>query len=551
MVADVIRTEHIATGAVDQFAIGFTVQSATDLIVYIVDEAGTRTDLIVGQYIVDLVGGTIRTLATYPADTRVIIERNVSLEQNADLAGYSLIPNSVLQNIVNRTAMQIQQVADIARRALRLPAQDYAKNTEIVPVADRYLVLDESGAVNLRAGTEQRINTVAAAVRLAVISADYTISEQEAAETNVYHAQAIGQDVTLTLPSSVLGRRVRIYADAVSEGHALVISTASGDAIVGDPALVPDPNEVRLTLAGTFVEFEGGPLGWYVSATSTTVGVVVSNPALNLSLAAVTWATRQTLDGAIYSLANGNGLLVAGTSANSIWTSLDGLTWILRQTLNGVVFEIVFANGVFVAAAGNTIWTSVDGITWDQRQTLNGNISALTFANGLFVAGAGSTIWTSVDGITWDQQQTLDGSVYGLTYGNGVFVAGTLGDTVWTSVDAITWVQRQTLDGDVFVVARYKDLFIAGTGFPGMSMWTSSDGITWNERATLDADVRSIAVGQGLVAVGTLNGTIWISPDGINWKLVQILDSLIFGLTEKDGTFIAGTGNNTIWTPGA
>lgn len=282
-------------------------------------------------------------------------------------------------------------------------------------------------------------------------------------------------------------------------------------------------------------------------------------PITDALLATTVWTSRQTLDGGIQSLTFGNDLYVAGTNADSVWTSPDAETWTERQTLDGDVTVLTFGNNLYVAGTqiSNSVWTSSDGITWTERQTLDGSVLSLTFGNGLFVAGTSAfSVWTSTDGITWTERQDLDGIVRSLTFGNNLYVAGTInGTSVWTSSDGITWTERQTLDGGIQALAFGNDLFVAGTLSPGDSIWTSSNGTTWTERQTLNADVIAMTFGNSLFVASTAVGgdSIWTSADGVIWIERQNLN--VASLTFGNQGFVAGTGaatpgSNSIWTPG-
>jgi hypothetical protein len=79
---------------------------------------------------------------------------------------------------------------------------------------------------------------------------------------------------------------------------------------------------------------------------------------LGVLMSTIKWTERQTLDGNVYSLIYGNGLFVAGTEDDSVWTSSDGITWVERQTLDGSVYSLTYGNGLFVAGTeDDSVWT--------------------------------------------------------------------------------------------------------------------------------------------------------------------------------------------------
>lgn len=283
-------------------------------------------------------------------------------------------------------------------------------------------------------------------------------------------------------------------------------------------------------------------------------------------LAKTFWTIREIFPGTVISLTFGNGLFVAGTAGDTIWTSADGITWTQRQTVDGVVGALTFGNNTFVAGTtADTIWTSSDGITWTQQsQLFNGDIFSLTFGNGLFVAGTlDGVIWTSPDGITWTQRQTLDGDVESLTFGNNIFVAGTgvgigpQGESVWTSSDGISWTEQQTLDGNVLslLYAPVTSLgssnrFIAGTELG--TIYTSLDALTWTSEESLNGRIRSLASGNGVLIAGTggAGDSLYSSSDSRNWTLIQQHNAEVRALIFGNNTFVGGV-TSAIITPGA
>ena len=292
-----------------------------------------------------------------------------------------------------------------------------------------------------------------------------------------------------------------------------------------------------------------------LDATSVTANTgSVSGVSFSAILATIVWSERQVLDGVVLALAFGNNTFVAGTGANSMWSSSDAVTWTEHQDLDGLVVALAFGNNTFVAGTGNpgnSIWSSDNGSSWTEQQTLDGAVLALAFGSSKFVAGTGAnSVWTSSNGETWTEHQDLDGSVASLLFANAIFVAGTgdTGDSVWTSSNGETWTERQTLDGDVVALAFGNGTFVAGTS--ANSVWTSSDGETWTNRQTLDGDVSAILFGSGLFVAGTSADSVWTSADGIIWNERQNLDgdirSIIFGAE----LFVAGTNSFSIWTPG-
>jgi hypothetical protein len=129
---------------------------------------------------------------------------------------------------------------------------------------------------------------------------------------------------------------------------------------------------------------------------------------------------KQTLDSEVYSLAldDATGILVAGTSAGTIYTSDDdGETWVSRQSLNSHDVTAICCgdNGRYVAGTDfRYLWSSEDnGISWTRiDDQLNYPIESLLFQNKTFLCiDSRSNLYTSFDGLIWiNREQLLDSS---------------------------------------------------------------------------------------------------------------------------------------------
>lgn len=292
--------------------------------------------------------------------------------------------------------------------------------------------------------------------------------------------------------------------------------------------------------------------GQQVLEEETATNLAQLAPISGILLATTVWTQRQTLDGDVNTLTFGNNLYVAGTSANSMWTSPDGTTWAEQQDLDGSVLSSTFGNGLYVAGTltGNSVWTSANGTTWTERQTLGGAVTALTFGNNVYVACvAADDVWSSPDGITWTQQQTLIGATLSAAFGNNIFAVGTSGGRIYSSPDGATWTQRLVVATPQFQAMTFgNNLFVAGTG--DNRIYTSSDAITWTERQTLDSPIVSLTAGNGVFIAGTQAGDLWVSFNGVSWTENQVLGVEVSALTVAGTSFAAGTTADVIWTPG-
>ena len=162
----------------------------------------------------------------------------------------------------------------------------------------------------------------------------------------------------------------------------------------------------------------------------------------------ITWTTRSASIAAVYtSLTYMNGKFIC-LSGGKCATSSDGITW--NQTTIAYDkgwHQLVHGNGILIATTeSNKVYTSSDeGVTWVER-SLAFYTTGITFGNGLFVIATQSDYcYTSTDGVTWVAR---DMPVFGgglkswraPAYGGGVFIMLNYGTTeAAVSFDGKVW----------------------------------------------------------------------------------------------------------------
>ena len=82
-----------------------------------------------------------------------------------------------------------------------------------------------------------------------------------------------------------------------------------------------------------------------------------------------------------------NGIWVAGSDSNGLWSSTDGKLW-KRAISSGNFTDIYYTHGVWIAASSEGLYYSTDGIHWDLSDNGNGNFYDVHYANGVWVAGS-------------------------------------------------------------------------------------------------------------------------------------------------------------------
>lgn len=293
----------------------------------------------------------------------------------------------------------------------------------------------------------------------------------------------------------------------------------------------------------------------FIGGNSGNTGLFYSSDLNNWTMAA-NGLTGPTVAGSFSSLIYANGLFVATSVFNGIYTSVDGINWTQRATTTNTR-DLIYANGLFVALANTVpIVTSPDGFTWTVRSVAGMGASVslrkVIYANGLFVAvgggggGNSATIVTSPDGITW----TIRNSSYVLPSLNFVawngtnFIAVATSGVYYVSPNGITWTPQNDVSMANFICVDVvfgrtiafgqKVVVLAG----GSRVEQMTTAIGWNGAFSAQnaqrASPQSIAYnGTDLyVAVGSNNG-IYTSSDGVEWT----------GRFAQPASAVAGTAN--------
>jgi len=274
----------------------------------------------------------------------------------------------------------------------------------------------------------------------------------------------------------------------------------------------------------------------------------------------------------VMGIAYGNGLYVAATQSEVLYTSSDAVHWAqgyLPVTTNSYVESVAFENGVFVVSEGDIILWSRDGKVWSKASSAP---AGTCFAHGggrfMIVSPGWNATYTSTDGDHWTSTP-LTGVpsamfFWQIAFGSGVFVAATdMGIAV--SSDGAAWNFLSSGRPSAGHPLRYyEDLgLFAGPGYDSASehwaLVTSPDGVRWSNSPVPARDqwmsgaFSNFTHGGGRwVGVG-MDGLWASSPDGINWTTDKFpgrywLNDVAYGV----GTYVlAGRDGIVITSPDA
>lgn len=294
------------------------------------------------------------------------------------------------------------------------------------------------------------------------------------------------------------------------------------------------------------------------------------------------WSVSENLMeyGAFTHVAEGNGVSVAATESDGLFSSVDnGMSW-NRTLVHPSPFRgVKFVNGKWFAFTASATFVSADGKTWTQADTFPSGVRCVSYMHGRYSIGTDSGSYWSVNGTSWTASD-IDGAVSDLSHGTDKWFAATddgvkySGDTVllnrvttpsqsvpgfyvlestaavWIggscrgeglsySSDGTEWHQSNVKSGTFYTVCPAPFGWAAG-GDSGL--YRSTNGSTWTKIGDVTGTVRKIvydedtgvtlAVGPGLL-YKTTNGTSWTS----------VFPKFLKVCSDRDGKFVSCSAN--------
>lgn len=249
--------------------------------------------------------------------------------------------------------------------------------------------------------------------------------------------------------------------------------------------------------------------GAYSVLVSTEAGsATLAAGMLNVHATTITSFTlRHTRPGAgmLWSIASGNGLLVAVGDGGTILTSSDGRSWTRRNSgTSDWLLAVTYGASQFVAVGDRgRILLSPDGLNWSPAPAPNTTqrINNVLHAANLFVAvGEGGTLLTSSDARTWTPRDSgVTGWLRGLAYNPAPIARN------YTSYFAFPGTPT-------FLSSRPAMFSASGEG--GILL-TSVDGIGWQRSYGTPLDL------EALVSVGGESNFVGIGQNGTALHLPQ------------------------------
>lgn len=193
-----VRTD--GTGAETEFNFTFKVFSASDLKVYLIDNAGDPTLLeLTTHYTVAIddpgPGGTVTMVTPPAADEELLIVREVALTQTTDIPVRGSLREPQIEFVYDRLVMMIQQLQEEIDRCVKVGVASETSEVPAFPAAveDNVLGWDDSGNLkNIVLGTAVAA-IITAAISTATADAEAAQTAAEAAQTAAEAAQTAAE----------------------------------------------------------------------------------------------------------------------------------------------------------------------------------------------------------------------------------------------------------------------------------------------------------------------------------------------------------------------
>ena len=155
------KVSYSGNGTTTVFTVPFYFLAAADLRVILRTGATETVQTLTTQYTVTgagvTSGGTVTMLTAPASGTTLTILRNVSPTQETDLLPNDRLPAESLETALDKATMLIQQLDEVADRALQFPASDAAVSAQIPAAsarASKFLSFDASGIPVATIGTD-------------------------------------------------------------------------------------------------------------------------------------------------------------------------------------------------------------------------------------------------------------------------------------------------------------------------------------------------------------------------------------------------------------
>ncbi|MFQ5674479.1 MAG: T9SS type A sorting domain-containing protein [bacterium] len=226
-----------------------------------------------------------------------------------------------------------------------------------------------------------------------------------------------------------------------------------------------------------------------------------------------------------------DGILVAGTTFDGVFHSLDGINWTQANSpLNDKTVETLafvkptlyagtIRDGLFSSTDGGSNWTQANPPLNDKFITAitstNNTLIAGTSGNGIFISSNGGGNWLQAN------PPMNDKAIQTLVSVDGKLYSGTLGDGVFRSTDAgINWTQANPPMNDKRITSLIAADGLLFAGTTEFGVFHSTDGMNWqpSDASLNQKSVETIvSVNGALYAATTEHGVFRSKDEGVHW----------------------------------
>lgn len=301
------KIRYTGNGATTVFSFPFKVFQSSDLKIYLIDSDGEATlKTISTHYTVSFAsgteGGTVTMLTAPTASEELLILRSLSQTQSTDFPTASNIPETSLENGLDKSVMLVQELQETLARSLTFSETSETSGITMPEPVAGYLLGWNASADNLENKSGAPSVTLPSASDKkgfkwdgsTVVNTTYDVDREKAtvhsttgsigADTTIVLADSSGGNITLTLPDPTVYEKRLIIHHSVG-GNKVTISKYDSDTVVLTGGETSDT--IIMATQGDSVELVSDGTNWVALTRKIRVhawGKVFNNPTIAASV---------------------------------------------------------------------------------------------------------------------------------------------------------------------------------------------------------------------------------------------------------------------------
>lgn len=380
------KATYSGNGTTTVFTVPFYFLEAADLQVILRSGATETVQTLTTQYTVTGAGvpsgGSVTMLTAPPSGTTLTILRNVEATQETDLLPNDRLPAESLETALDKATMLIQQLDEVADRALQYPASDAAVSPTLPAAsarASKFLSFDASGNPVATVGTNATTSTFLQAGAGAVTR---SVNDKLRDFVSVKDFGAVGDGLTndtAALQTAInTGFPLRFPAGTYRAANLTQSTNFQRFYADGDVKIQKNANGPIITCTGSDVEFNGIDFrGDAAAPVFTGDNVVATGNNFRLINCGSRWASGRAVK------ATGNHVQIIGTCDIYQTTNATASGFDIELGVSGTATLYHYIQHIYSSQSTGGILTTDTG----SLSVVGSQFGKLTIANGTSPSG--------------------------------------------------------------------------------------------------------------------------------------------------------------------